>query len=90
MSVLCLLGQAPPELEMPGLWRRGLLVCFFFFHHIGDAPGSSLSSLGGASFPGWGRRLGVPLYPSRRDLRYLRGQKWIRIGGRGEFGLQVK
>ena len=80
LSVLRLLGQAPPELEMPGLWRRGHPDCFFC--HIGDAPGSSPSSLGGASFPGWGQRLGVPLYPSRRDLRKLRGQKWIRMGGR--------
>ena len=78
MSVLRLLGQAPPELEMPGLWRRGHPDCFFC--HIGDALGSSLSSLGRASFPGWGRRLDVPLYPSRRDVRNLRGQKWIRIG----------
>ena len=81
MSVLRLLGQAPPELEMPGLWRRGLPVFGFFFRHIGDAPGFFPSPLGGASFPGWGRRLGVPLYPSRRDLRNLRGQKWICMGG---------
>ena len=79
LSVLRLLGQAPPELEMPELWRRGHRIVFF--RHIGDAPGSSLSSLRGATFPGWGRRLGVPLYPSRRDLRNLRGQKWICMGG---------
>ena len=95
MSVLRLLGQAPPELEMPGLWRRGLPVFVFFFCHIGDAPGFFPESLGRGLLPGLGPKARCPFVslqkrpeePAGAEVDPHRGAGRVRSPGQVNWGI---